>query len=68
LFFSESVTLRVRKEFAGASQQDARLSEPVRLASAGETPAPALSVAGKPPRIQDLLAEEDWLEYSAAFA
>ncbi len=66
LFFSISVTLRVKRQFAGSSEGHARL-DGLRLAQLGGA-AGGLVPATSPPSFEDLMAEADWIAYCEAFA
>lgn len=57
LFFSTSVTLRVRKQFAGPASSSAART------LAGAAPAPAAQ-----PRFKDLMSASDWNTYCDSFA
>jgi hypothetical protein len=72
LCFSDSVTLRVGKEFPGSTMTAALENDLLHLVSDGRphrTQGPgAAPPRPRPPRIADLLSEADWMQYSSAFA
>jgi len=72
LLFTETVTLRVGKEFPGSTMTAMLPDDFVHLVSTGR-PHLTQGTGGpvgrpRPPRLVDLLSESDWVKYGSAFA